>query len=77
MTSFEKAGYAKDTKFRVLVDYWSFKEGDIVTLYEDDGNYLLRFKTEDGRNRRMWLPNMAPDGYEELEVYEEPKEEDK
>ena len=71
MTPFEKAGYTKDTKFKVLRDLFRLKKGDIVTLKEVKGSSLLWFKTEDGRNRRMYLPNMAPEGYpEELEVYE-------
>ena len=72
MTPFEKAGYTKDTKFRVIKDYYSLKIGDIVTLFGDDGNSrVLEFKTKDGRGSWCWLPNVRSDGKpEELEVYE-------
>ena len=74
LTPFEKAGYTKDTKFKVLIDIMYLKKGDIVTLDEDDGSIFPLFKTEDDRWSYMFLPNMEPDGYpEELEVYEEPK----
>ena len=73
LTPFEKAGYTKDAKFKVLGNWGSLKKGDIVTLDEDDGTICPRFKTEDGRCGSMWLPNMAPKGCrEELEVCEGP-----
>ena len=75
MTPFEKAGYSKYTKFRVLGNVLSFKKDDIVTLEHDNGRYCPWFKTEDGRKIRLCLPNMAPEGFEEeLEVYEEEDE---
>ena len=71
LTPFEKAGYTKDTKFRVLRDYDYLKKGDIVTLAEDDGFRCPWFKTEDGNWGSMWLPGMVPKDYDEhLEVYE-------
>ena len=74
MTPFEEVGYTKDTKFKVLVDYWGLYRGDIVTLELDDGTISPKFKTEDGRDDWIYLPNMAPQGYpEDLEVYEEGK----
>ena len=82
MTPFEKAGYSKDTKFKVLRDRWGLKKGDIVTLCEDDGSYRPRFRSEDGRCEWLYLPNTAIDEgvEEELEVYNtsvspQPKEE--
>ena len=72
MTPFEKAGYTKDTKFRVIRDIWGLKKDDIVTLDLDDGSYLLRFKTEDGRWIWSHLPNMVhQNDYEYLVVYVE------
>ena len=73
MTPFEKAGYTKDTKFRVIKDCYSLKKGDIVTLYEDDGTLSPKFRTYDGRCYWLYLPNMSLVYYEEvLEVHEEP-----
>ena len=72
LTPFEKAGYTKDTKFKLLRSYGSFEEGDIVTLKLDDGTVCPIFKTKDDRDVSMWLPDMAP-LWDELEVYEEPK----
>ena len=75
MSPFEKAGYTKHTKFKVLRDYGSFKVGDIVTLVLDDGTICPRFITKGGNKvmEYMYLPNAAaPQGFkEELEVYEE------
>ena len=81
MTPFEKAGYTKDTKFRVLRDYRRFKKGDIVTLCEDYGSICPRFETKEGSLGSMYLPGMGSERYgEELDVYKEgvehqPKEE--
>ena len=79
MTPFEKAGYTKDTKFRVLNCFGTLEKGDIVTLDEDDGTVAPKFKTEDGRRDWLYLPNTAEDVgvEEELEVYEEPKSDPK
>ena len=75
LTPFEKAGHAKSTKFRVIKDCYSLKIGDIVTLYGEEGNSrVLEFKTEDGWLGLVCLPNTSP-LWEELEVYEESKEE--
>ncbi len=42
MTPFEKAGYTKDSKFRVMRDTFHFVEGDTVWLDWDDGsNYPM------------------------------------
>ena len=72
LTPFEKAGYTKDTKFKVLRDWGSLKKGDIVTLKEDNGEDFPWFKTEEGRPQWCWLPNMAPNRIvEQLEVYVE------
>ena len=72
LTPFQAAGYTKDTKFRVLVDYRGLYRGDIVTLDEDDGTVAPWFKNEDGSIGYMYLPNMAPEGQlEVLEVHEE------
>ena len=69
MTPFEKAGYTKDTKFKVLRDSNAcFSKGDIVTLAEDDGFRCPWFKTEDGNVGRLWLPNTCR---WELELYVE------
>ena len=74
LTPFEKAGYTRNTQFRVLRDYWNFKQGDVVTLHIDDGTLAPCFKTEDDRRGCMWIPNTVDVvECEELEVYEEPK----
>ena len=79
MTPFQEAGYTKDTKFRVLVDFGKYiKKGDIVTLYKDGGTLAPCFKTEDDRRGCMRIPNMVDVvECEELEVYEEPKKDSK
>ena len=74
MSPFEKAGYTKETNFKVLRDWGSFNKGDIVTLELDDGSLAPLFKTRYGDKFTdyMYLPNMAPEGFDEqLEVYEE------
>ena len=71
MTPFEKAGYTKETKFKVLRDDCIFNKGDIVTLDLDNDCTFPWFKTEDGKVHCVYLPNMTPEGYDDwLEVYE-------
>ena len=72
LTPFERAGYTKETKFKVLRDDCTFDKGDIVALGEDEGSECIIFKTEDGRWNWLYLPNMTPKyRHEELEVHEE------
>lgn len=73
MTPFEKAGYSKYTKFRVIGEgFFDLEKGDIVTLEEDEGGYLCCFKTPCGRRSWCWLPDTTHlGGSEDLEVYEE------
>jgi hypothetical protein len=47
MTPFEKAGYTKDTKFKVLRDFFIFTEGEIISLRRDDGTSMPFFWKED------------------------------
>ncbi len=56
MTPFEKAGYTKDSKFRVMRDAFHFVEGDTVWLYYDDGSHCPMFT--DGKSKE-WC--MLPD----------------
>jgi len=73
MTPFEKAGYTKDTKFRVLHGGYVFKRGDIVKLSYDDGSNFPRFhKVYDPFTRHyIYLPGKSPTGIEFLEVVNE------
>ena len=72
LTPFERAGYTKETKFKVLVNNCGLRVGDIVTLNKDDGSVCPLFQTKDGRWCYTFLPNTAPRSCdEELEVYEE------
>ncbi len=48
MTPFEKAGYTKDSKFRVMRDTHGFAEGDTVWLYRDDAGYMPLFSNGRG-----------------------------
>ena len=50
-TPFEKAGYTKDTKFRVLnngAEEYGIYEGDIVWLHGDDGSTSPAFTSRRG-----------------------------
>jgi len=42
-TPFEKAGYTRDSKFRVTIRECDFKEGDVVILRKDDGTHSPQF----------------------------------
>lgn len=73
MTPFEKAGYTKDTKFKVLNDESEiFSSGDIVTLLRDDGSRCPLFEDGKGGEHFLSLPGLANEHIdEELEVYTE------
>ena len=70
-TPFEKAGYTKDTKFKLLMDYSSYKKGDVVTLHHDDGSSCPMFTDGKSNNHYVYLPNMRPEGDQRIEVYVE------
>ena len=70
-TPFEQAGYTKDTKFKLLMDYNSYKKGDIVTLHRDDGSDCPMFTDGKGNYHYVYLPNMRPTGDQRMEVYVE------
>ena len=70
-TPFEQAGYTKDTKFKLLMDYNSYKKGDIVTLHRDDGSDCPMFTDGKGNYHYLYLPNMRPTGDQRMEVYVE------
>jgi hypothetical protein len=69
-TPFKKAGYTKDTKFRVLnngAEEYGIYEGDIVWLHDDDGSTSPAFTAGDDY-MFFTLPGQSePD----LEVYVE------
>ena len=68
LTPFEKAGYTKNTTFKVLVSTLDFDKGDIVSLAEDGGDDELLFKTKCGKKGYLYLP-FTDRG--EIEVYED------
>jgi hypothetical protein len=71
MTPFEKAGYTRDSKFRVMRDTFRFVEGDTVWLYRDDGGYMPLFTN--GRSViKLTLPDACSDPRLELIVNDEP-----
>ncbi len=70
LTPFEKAGYTKDTKFRVVTDiYGGTSKGNVVWLARDDGTNCPIF-TNGISNSCFWLP-CADEGGVELEVIED------
>lgn len=42
-TPFKRAGYTKDSKFRVTSSYGDFEKGDVVILRKDDGTHSPQF----------------------------------
>ena len=68
LTPFEKAGYTKDTKFKVLVSTLDFNKGDIVTLAHDYGSNEALFKTKCGKTEYLYLPFT---GRGQLQVHED------
>lgn len=71
-TPFQKAGYTKDTKFKVITGCGGLREGDIVRLKYDDGGNAPQFINEATNGLSfMWLPGMNRDTTGILEVFEE------
>ena len=67
-TPFKKAGYTKDTKFKVINDEaedFGIYEGDIVWLHRDDGSICPAFSSG-GNHTYFYLPG---EGNADLEVY--------
>lgn len=67
-TPFEKAGYTRDTKFKVINDEaedFGIYEGDIVWLHRDDGSSCPAFSSG-GNHTYFYLPG---EENADLEVY--------
>jgi len=67
-TPFEKAGYTRDTKFKVINDEaedFGIYEGDIVWLHRDDGSICPAFSSG-GNHTYFYLPG---EENADLEVY--------
>ncbi len=84
VTHFEKAGYTKDTKFKVIEHGGDFPYGSIVVLLEDDGSTCPFFKLEGTTGTStddcsylnygcFYLPGFSEDG-DQIEVYIEEKQ---
>jgi len=69
-TQFEKAGYTKDTKFRVVNDNIYFNEGDIVTIHFDDKTDMPKFIKSIDTTGYMYLPGIDRDYRFMLEIAE-------
>jgi len=69
-TPFEKAGYTKDSKFKVTSSYGDFEEGNVVILRKDDGTHSPQFVLVDDPD--VW-EFMDLDDEVELIVEDKPK----
>ena len=58
MTPFERLGYTREDKFRVVtdnVDNSSFTVRDIIYLLDDDDTTMPMFYTKEGRRKEFYV----------------------